>query len=267
MPIDTLTVLEQERGAFFEVDMSARMDWNVVREAVAKHGMRNSNVMAIAPTATISNISGVTQSIEPMYRNLYVKANLSGDFTVLNPYMVDALKARDLWDDQMVDDLKYFDGSIQEIDRVPQDIKDLYKTAFEVAPEWLIECASRRQKWIDMGQSLNLYIAAPSGKALDDMYKLAWVRGLKTTYYLRSLAATQIEKSTMDINKRGVQPRWMQSKSASSDVHVQRDEAPVETALPTDASLNGQAHPQAPVTPGPTAAACDITDGTCEACQ
>ena len=142
------------------------MDWNVVREAVAKHGMRNSNVMAIAPTATISNISGVTQSIEPMYRNLYVKANLSGDFTVLNPYMVEALKARDLWDDQMVDDLKYFDGSIQEIDRVPQDVKDLYKTAFEVAPEWLIECASRRQKWIDMGQSLNLYIAAPSGKSI-----------------------------------------------------------------------------------------------------
>ncbi|MDE2799955.1 MAG: ribonucleoside-diphosphate reductase subunit alpha, partial [Gemmatimonadota bacterium] len=203
LPIDTLTVLGQERGSYLEVDTSARLDWNVVREAVAKHGMRNSNVMAIAPTATISNISGVTQSIEPMYRNLYVKANLSGDFTVLNPYMVDALKARDLWDDQMVDDLKYYDGSVQEIDRIPQDIKDLYKTAFEVAPEWLIECASRRQKWIDMGQSLNLYIAAPSGKALDDMYKLAWIRGLKTTYYLRSLAATQIEKSTMDINKRG----------------------------------------------------------------
>ena len=262
LPIDTLMILEQERGSYCEVDMSARLDWNVVREAVAKHGMRNSNVMAIAPTATISNISGVTQSIEPMYRNLYVKANLSGDFTVLNPYMVEALKARDLWDDQMVDDLKYFDGSVQEIDRVPQDIKDLYKTAFEVAPEWLIECASRRQKWIDMGQSLNLYIAAPSGKALDDMYKLAWVRGLKTTYYLRSLAATQIEKSTMDINKRGVQPRWMQSKSASSDVQVQRDEAPVDSP-----PSNGQAHPQAPATPSPTAASCDITDGTCEACQ
>ena len=262
LPIDTLTVLGQERGSYLEVDTSARLDWNVVREAVAKHGMRNSNVMAIAPTATISNISGVTQSIEPMYRNLYVKANLSGDFTVLNPYMVDALKARDLWDDQMVDDLKYYDGSVQEIDRVPQDVKDLYKTAFEVAPEWLIECASRRQKWIDMGQSLNLYIAAPSGKALDDMYKLAWIRGLKTTYYLRSLAATQIEKSTMDINKRGVQPRWMQSKSASSDVQVQREDAPVET----DASLNGQVH-QTPATPGPTAEACDITDGTCEACQ
>ena len=262
LPIDTLMILEQERGSYCEVDMSARLDWNVVREAVAQHGMRNSNVMAIAPTATISNISGVTQSIEPMYRNLYVKANLSGDFTVLNPYMVEALKARDLWDDQMVDDLKYFDGSVQEIDRVPQDIKDLYKTAFEVAPEWLIECASRRQKWIDMGQSLNLYIAAPSGKALDDMYKLAWVRGLKTTYYLRSLAATQIEKSTMDINKRGVQPRWMQSKSASSDVQVQREDAPVDSP-----PSNGQAHPQAPATPGPTAASCDITDGTCEACQ
>jgi ribonucleoside-diphosphate reductase alpha chain len=185
-----------------------------------------------------------------------VKANLSGDFTVLNSYMVNDLKARGLWDDQMVDDLKYFDGSLQEVDRVPEDIKVLYKTAFEVAPEWLIECGSRRQKWIDMGQSLNLYIAAPSGKALDDMYKLAWVRGLKTTYYLRSLAATQIEKSTIDINKRGVQPRWMQSKSASSDVQVQRDEAPAPP--PAGARMNP---------PGPTAVACDITDGSCEACQ
>jgi ribonucleoside-diphosphate reductase alpha chain len=256
LPIDTLKLLGEERGTHLEVDLSAKLDWNVVREAVAKHGMRNSNVMAIAPTATISNISGVTQSIEPMYRNLYVKANLSGDFTVLNSYMVNDLKARGLWDDQMVDDLKYFDGSLQEVDRVPEDIKVLYKTAFEVAPEWLIECGSRRQKWIDMGQSLNLYIAAPSGKALDDMYKLAWVRGLKTTYYLRSLAATQIEKSTIDINKRGVQPRWMQSKSASSDVQVQRDEAPAPP--PAEARMNP---------PGPTAVACDITDGSCEACQ
>ena len=256
LPIDTLKALGEERGAHFEVDMTARLDWNVVREAVAEHGMRNSNVMAIAPTATISNISGVTQSIEPMYRNLYVKANLSGDFTVLNPYMVNDLKEHGIWDDQMVDDLKYFDGSVQEIDRVPEKIKALYKTAFEVAPEWIIDCGSRRQKWIDMGQSLNLYIAAPSGKALDDMYKLAWVRGLKTTYYLRSLAATQIEKSTMDINKRGVQPRWMQSKSASGDVQVQRDEAGAPP--PAEARMNP---------PGPTAVACDITDGSCEACQ
>ena len=227
--------------------------WQVVRDAVAQYGMRNSNVMAIAPTATISNISGVTQSIEPTYRNLFVKANLSGDFTVLNTYLVEDLKAHGLWDDQMVDDLKYFDGSVQEIERVPEDLKALYKTAFEVAPQWLIDCGSRRQKWIDMGQSLNLYIAAPSGKALDDMYKLAWVRGLKTTYYLRSIAATQIEKSTMDINRRGMQPRWMRSKSASGDVQVQREEAP-------QAQAERPPREQTPV-------ACDITDGTCEACQ
>lgn len=254
LPIDTLKLLAEERGSHLEVDMKERLDWNVVRKAVAENGMRNSNVMAIAPTATISNISGVTQSIEPTYRNLYVKANLSGDFTILNTYLVNDLKALGIWDDQMVDDLKYFDGSVQEIDRVPEDIKALYRTAFEVAPQWIIDCGSRRQKWIDMGQSLNLYIAAPSGKALDDMYKLAWVRGLKTTYYLRSMAATQIEKSTMDINKRAVQPRWMRSKSASSDVQMQREDATTPTAserLPKE----------------PTPVACDITDGSCEACQ
>jgi ribonucleoside-diphosphate reductase alpha chain len=254
LPIDTLKLLAEERGSHFEVDMSVRLDWNVVRKSLAKHGMRNSNVMAIAPTATISNISGVTQSIEPTYRNLFVKANLSGDFTVLNTYMVEDLKAHGIWDDQMVDDLKYFDGSLAEIDRVPDDLKALYRTAFEVAPQWVIDCGSRRQKWIDMGQSLNLYIAAPSGKALDDMYKLAWVRGLKTTYYLRSIAATQVEKSTMDINRRGVQPRWMRSKSASGDVQVNRDEVatpPASERLPKQ----------------PTPVACDITDGSCEACQ
>ena len=290
LPIDTVKLLVEERGAHADVDMTARLAWQPVREAIAKCGMRNSNVMAIAPTATISNISGVTQSIEPMYRNLYVKANLSGDFTVLNPYLVSDLKARNLWDDQMVDDLKYFDGSLQEIDRVPADLKALYKTAFEVAPEWLIECASRRQKWIDMGQSLNLYIASPSGKALDEMYKLAWVRGLKTTYYLRSLAATQIEKSTMDINKRGVQPRWMQSKSASSEVQVQRDEIHPDTgngnahvespdvalaANATSAPVHQNQNPSAESrhgktrewTPTPTPVSCDITDGACEACQ
>jgi ribonucleoside-diphosphate reductase alpha chain len=254
LPIDTLKLMAEERGSHFEVDMSARLDWKVVHEAVAKHGMRNSNVMAIAPTATISNISGVTQSIEPTYRNLFVKANLSGDFTVLNTHMVEALKAHGIWDDQMVDDLKYFDGSLAEIERVPDELKALYRTAFEVAPKWIIECGSRRQKWIDMGQSLNLYIAAPSGKALDDMYKLAWLRGLKTTYYLRSIAATQVEKSTMDINRRGVQPRWMQSKSASGDVQVNREEAATPTVserLPRQ----------------PTPVACDITDGACESCQ
>lgn len=255
LPIDTLKLMAEERGSYFEVDMSARLDWKVVHEAVDKYGMRNSNVMAIAPTATISNISGVTQSIEPTYRNLFVKANLSGDFTVLNNYMVEDLKAHGIWDDQMVDDLKYFDGSLAEIERVPDELKALYRTAFEVAPQWVIDCGSRRQKWIDMGQSLNLYIAAPSGKALDDMYKLAWLRGLKTTYYLRSMAATQVEKSTMDINRRGVQPRWMQSKSASGDVHVNREEV---AATPTVSERLPRQ---------PTPVACDITDGSCEACQ
>ena len=255
LPIDTLKLLSEERGSHLDVDLNTQQDWNGVREAIAQHGIRNSNVMAIAPTATISNISGVTQSIEPTYRNLFVKANLSGDFTVLNTYMVNDLKAHGLWDDQMVDDLKYFDGSLHEIERVPEDLKALYRTAFEIEPKWIIECASRRQKWIDMGQSLNLYIAAPSGKALDDMYKLAWVRGLKTTYYLRAMAATQIEKSTMDINRRGMQPRWMKSKSASGDVQVQRN------ATPTTPKATERLPRQ------PTPVACDITDGACEACQ
>jgi ribonucleoside-diphosphate reductase alpha chain len=155
--------------------------------------------MAIAPTATISNICGVSQSIEPIYQNLFVKSNLSGEFTVVNPYLVDALKARGLWDDVMVNDLKYYDGSVQNIDRVPEELKQIYSTAFEIDSRWLVEAGSRRQKWIDQGQSLNLYMAEPSGKKLDNLYKLAWVRGLKTTYYLRSLGATAVEKSTTQI--------------------------------------------------------------------
>jgi len=163
--------------------------------------MRNSNVLAIAPTATIANISGVSQSIEPTYQNLYVKSNLSGEFTVVNPYLVRDLKARNLWDSVMVNDLKYYEGSVQKIDRVPQEIKDVYATAFEVEPRWLVDAASRRQKWIDQAQSLNLYVAGASGKKLDIMYRMAWLRGLKTTYYLRALAATTTEKSTVDDNK------------------------------------------------------------------
>ena len=218
--------------------------------------MRNSNTMAIAPTATISNIVGVGQSIEPTYNNLFVKSNLSGEFTTVNNYLIADLKKEGLWDKDMLDDLKYFDGVIQEIERIPEDIKQRYLTAFEIDSKWLIQCASRRQKWIDMGQSLNLYLSEPSGKKLSEMYMHAWQAGLKTTYYLRTLAATQIEKSTVDINRRGVQPRWMQSRSASSDVQVQRDEAPAPP--PAEARMNP---------PGPTAVACDITDGSCEACQ
>jgi ribonucleoside-diphosphate reductase alpha chain len=163
---------------------------------VMKVGMRNSNTMAIAPTATISNICGVSQSIEPMYQNLFVKSNLSGEFTVVNPYLIKDLKAYGLWDDVMINDLKYFDGSVQNIERVPESLKTLYATAFEMDSRWLVEAGSRRQKWLDQAQSLNLYMAEPSGKALDNLYKLAWVRGLKTTYYLRSMGATSVEKTS-----------------------------------------------------------------------
>ena len=198
LPLDSLDLLEDQRGsAYIQVDRSQSMDWSALRTRVVTTGMRNSNVMAIAPTATISNICGVSQSIEPTYQNLYVKSNLSGEFTVVNPYLVRALKTRQLWDNVMVNDLKYYDGSVQQIDRIPAELKSLFATAFEVEPRWLIECASRRQKWLDQAQSLNLYIAGASGKKLDVTYRMAWYHGLKTTYYLRSLAATMTEKSTL----------------------------------------------------------------------
>lgn len=222
LPIDTIDLLEKERGEKIDVDRSTSMHWDVVRAAIKKHGMRNSNTMAIAPTATIGNITGAIPSIEPLYKHLFVKSNLSGEFTITNPYLVAKLKAYNLWDEEMVDDLKYFDGSIREIERIPSELKDLFLTAFEIEPEWIIECAARRQKWIDMGQSLNLYLAEPSGKKLHQMYMLCWEKGLKTQYYLRTLGATQIEKSSIDINKRGLQPRWMKSKSASSNIKVER---------------------------------------------
>jgi len=250
LPIDTIELLARERGSL-NVDRAAKLDWSSVREAICRHGLRNSNTMAIAPTATISNIVGVSQSIEPIYKHLFAKANLSGDFTTANMYLVADLKRLGLWDNEMVDDLKYYDGVIHEIERVPAELKELYRTAFEIEPRWLIECASRRQKWIDMGQSLNLYIAQPSGRQLSEMYLLAWERGLKTTYYLRAQAATQVEKSTTDVNRRGLQPRWMKNKSASADVvvAVRKDReytAEEKNACSIDAMKNG---------------------GICEACQ
>jgi ribonucleoside-diphosphate reductase alpha chain len=196
LPLDTLDLLLSERGGNVEVDRSQTLDWDALRKRIQTVGMRNSNCVAIAPTATISNIVGVSASIEPEYQNLYVKSNLSGEFTIVNEQLVNDLKARGLWDAVMVSDLKYFDGSLQKIDRVPTDLKQLYATAFDVDPSWLIEAAARRQKWIDQAQSLNLYFAVPSGKKLNDTYILAWQRGLKTTYYLRSLGATAAEKST-----------------------------------------------------------------------
>jgi ribonucleoside-diphosphate reductase alpha chain len=240
LPIDTVKVLQEERGVEIQMDDNQSMDWAPVRAQVAKHGMRNSNVMAIAPTATISTIIGVTQSIEPTYKHLFVKSNLSGEFVQINVRLVNELKALGLWDDNMLEAIKYFDGALGDIPGLPEDIKRRYATAFEIEPKWLIECASRRQKWIDMGQSLNLYLGQPSGRKLDDMYKLAWQSGLKTTYYLRSLGATQVEKSTVDINKFGVQPRWMKNSSSSSDILVERQ---------------------------PEVKACSIDDPDCEACQ
>ena len=240
LPIDTVAILEEERGMAIDMDRSTTMDWSAVREQIKKHGMRNSNVMAIAPTATISTIVGVTQSIEPTYKHLFVKSNLSGEFVQLNGKLVSELKERNLWCDDLLEAIKYYDGSVGEIPGLPEDIKGRFATAFEIDPKWLIKAASRRQKWIDMGQSLNLYLGQPSGKRLDEMYKYAWVAGLKTTYYLRSLGATQVEKSTVDINKFGVQPRWMKNSSSSSEIAVERQ---------------------------PEVQACSIDDPDCEACQ
>jgi ribonucleoside-diphosphate reductase alpha chain len=205
LPLDTLDLLASQRdvgkpagaASYVEVDRSATMDWAALRARIAQHGMRNSNCVAIAPTATISNIVGVDASIEPCFGNLSVKSNLSGEFTIVNEYLVRDLKRLNLWDDVMVMDLKHFDGSLRRIDRVPEEVKQLYATAFEVEPQWLVEAAARRQKWIDQAQSLNIYLAGASGRKLDEIYKLAWLRGLKTTYYLRTMGATHAEKSTV----------------------------------------------------------------------
>jgi ribonucleoside-diphosphate reductase alpha chain len=258
LPIDTLDLLEQERGCPINIDRSASLDWKPVRDVVAKYGMRNSNVMAIAPTATISTIIGVSQSIEPSYKQLYVKSNLSGEFTHVNIALVNELKELGLWDADMLEALKYFDGTLAEVPRIPQEIRDRYQTAFEIDPKWIIDCAARRQKWIDMGQSLNLYMCEPSGKKLHEMYMYAWETGLKTTYYLRTLAATQVEKSTVDINKFGVQPRWMKSKSASSDIAVNRAEGPQSDA---------PAPHVVPATDMSNVEACSLDNPDCEACQ
>lgn len=238
LPIDSIKILKEARGEYLQQDDSQTLDWDSLRDKIKRQGMRNSNTMAIAPTATIANICGISQSVEPTYQNLFVKSNLSGEFTVINPYMVTDLKVRGLWDEVMINDLKYFDGSLQSIDRIPEDLKELYVTAFEMDARWLIEAASRRQKWLDQAQSLNLYMAEPSGKKMDNLYKLAWVRGLKTTYYLRSMGATAAEKTS--------------------------SAAPVPTAVPAAVSSlddiisgDGVEAPQA----------CSILEPDCEACQ
>jgi ribonucleoside-diphosphate reductase alpha chain len=262
LPQDSLKLLAEERGGYLETDMSSTMDWDSLRARIKQHGMRNSNCVAIAPTATISNIIGVSACIEPTYQNLYVKSNLSGEFTVVNDYLVRDLKARGLWDEVMVADLKYFDGSLARIDRIPQDLRDLYATAFEVEPTWLVEAASRRQKWIDQAQSLNIYMAGASGKKLDDTYKLAWLRGLKTTYYLRTIGATHVEKSTVS---RGT----LNAVSSGSDVGgvSAAGAAPAAPASALDAAAaTAQAMPEA------EGAVCTMRPGDpgfeeCEACQ
>ncbi|NEV61762.1 ribonucleoside-diphosphate reductase subunit alpha [Thiorhodococcus minor] len=249
LPIDSIKLLEEGRGGYLQMDTSTSLDWNGLRERVKTVGMRNSNCMAIAPTATISNIVGVSQSIEPTYQNLFVKSNLSGEFTVVNPYLVADLKAQGLWDSVMVNDLKYYDGSVQQIDRIPDEIKQLYATAFEVDARWLIEAGSRRQKWLDQAQSLNLYMQEPSGKKLDNLYKLAWVRGLKTTYYLRSMGATHVEKSTMADSGRANQL----SAVGGSYIAMDKDKA------------NGKGNGKGNGAAAPSA--CSILDPECEACQ
>nr|WP_319640522.1 ribonucleoside-diphosphate reductase subunit alpha [Coxiella endosymbiont of Dermacentor marginatus] len=218
LPIDSIQLLRKSRGKYLEQNTHQTLNWDQLRQQVQTYGLRNSNIIAIAPTATISNICGASQSIEPTYQNLFVKSNLSGEFTVINPYLVKELKSRHLWDSVMVHDLKYYNGSVQKIDRIPSDLKELYATAFEVEPRWLIEAASRRQKWIDQAQSLNLYMAEPSGKKLDILYRMAWLRGLKTTYYLRSMGATGTEKATIhDATLNAVTNQTTQNMCSISD--------------------------------------------------
>ncbi len=243
LPLDSLMLVDEARGAPVDLDRSSHLDWDALRQRVMTIGMRNSNCMAIAPTATISNICGVSQSIEPAYQNLYVKSNMSGDFTVVNAHLVRDLKARGLWDEVMISDLKYFDGGLGQIDRVPDDLKALYATAFEIDSAWLIDAAARRQKWIDQAQSLNLYIANPNGKKLDALYRHAWKRGLKTTYYLRSRSATHVEKSTLK----------------GTDGKLNAVSASVSAA-----PLNGHA---AATAEAESWKACRIDDPSCEACQ
>lgn len=260
LPFDTLDMLSQARGGYVEVDRSSTLDWDALRKKIAQDGMRNSNCVAIAPTATISNIIGVDASIEPSFGNLSVKSNLSGEFTVINGGLVRDLKRLGLWDDVMIMDLKHFKGSLHPIDRVPQDIKNLYSTAFEVEAQWLVEAASRRQKWIDQAQSLNIYMAGASGKKLDDTYKLAWIRGLKTTYYLRTQSATHVEMST-------VNTRQLNAVSSGTDGGAPAVSAPAQTRPSALEAAAAAAAAQAAAVPATDVKFCAIDDPGCEACQ
>ncbi|GAA3532854.1 ribonucleoside-diphosphate reductase subunit alpha [Amycolatopsis ultiminotia] len=279
LPIDSMKLLIDARdGDALDVDTSSTLDWAPLRRRVQTVGMRNSNVMAIAPTATISNICGVGQSIEPLFQNLFVKSNMSGDFTVVNPHLVRSLKERGLWDEVMVSDLKYFDGSLGRIDRVPDELKALYATAFEIESKWLVDAGSRRQKWIDQAQSLNLYIAAPSGRKLDELYRYAWHKGLKTTYYLRAQSATHVEKSTL----RGTDGK-LNAVSATPAAAPAAGPAAAPAPSPSPSPSPAAAVPATPPAAEPETkaapkvddvdfvatdgAACRIDDPDCEACQ
>ncbi len=254
LPLDTLDMLARARGGYVEVDRSSTLDWESLRQKIAKDGMRNSNCTAIAPTATISNIIGVDASIEPCFGNLSVKSNLSGEFTIINSYLVHDLKRLGLWDDVMVMDLKHFDGSLSPIDRVPAEIKALYATAFEVETRWLVEAAARRQKWIDQAQSLNIYMAGASGKKLDETYKLAWIRGLKTTYYLRTMSATHVEKSTVSAGRMNAVSSGQEASPSSITM----------SALDAAAAA---AQMQMATGPATDIKFCGVDDPTCESCQ
>jgi len=256
LPQDSLELLREERGGYLEADMSSTLDWAPLRARIAEHGMRNSNCVAIAPTATISNIIGVDASIEPSFANLSVKSNLSGEFTVINEYLVRDLKKLGLWDDVMVMDLKHFDGSLRPIDRVPDELKRLYGTAFEVETSWLVEAGARRQKWIDQAQSLNIYMAGASGRKLDETYKLAWLRGLKTTYYLRTTSATYTEKSTVAAGSHNSVSSG--SMGGTSTAAASPASTP-SSASSTDAALSAE--------PGSDIKFCSIDNPDCEACQ
>jgi ribonucleoside-diphosphate reductase alpha chain len=257
LPIDTLDLLCEQRGTLgngqplVDIDRSSTLDWKALRARIAEHGMRNSNCIAIAPTATISNIVGVSASIEPSFGNLSVKSNLSGEFTIVNEYLVRDLKKVGLWDEVMVMDLKHFDGSLRRIDRVPADLKALYATAFEIETQWLVEAAARRQKWIDQAQSLNIYMAGASGKKLDETYKLAWLRGLKTTYYLRTQSATHAEKSTV----KSSQLNAVSSGTRSSSPLVTAPAADSMSSLASEATIESDVK------------FCALDNPDCEACQ
>jgi ribonucleoside-diphosphate reductase alpha chain len=261
LPPDTVDLLEKERGLPIQVERGARMDWTPLRAKIAAQGMRNSNVLAIAPTATISNITNTSPCIEPTYKNLFVKSNLSGEFIVLNPFLVKDLKARGLWDREMMDSLKYFDGELKDIERVPEDLKQKYLTAFDIDYKWVIDAAARRQKWIDQSQSVNLWIKTPDLKTLSHMYRHAWRVGLKTTYYLRGLGASNIEKSTVAVKKemRGAAGET-NAETATRDAATLLSTAPFPEAITASRQYSAEEK-----------TACSIESmrngGTCEACQ